>query len=418
MAGPTPKQQKLFQFLNEQGGKPFSLDAVVNATGYGDASAERSMGEHWARVVERWGAGETKQWRTTSAFEGMSLDEFRAAISQSKRPNAHARLKDERARRLIDVCRSQAHLAVELLNRPSFESRAESFLLLFLNAWELLLKAEVIEATGWESVFEMPPKTGRKTRRSLRFEKLIAGLPEDSPERAALREQLMDLYELRNQAAHLLLCNPSREMLHLFAGSLRSLSTRYRDLTGQRLFAATDIMGYLVLVGISELSTGVQMETSGTELDQRIAANIVKFGDAYAIPLRVRLYATDEDEGAEARVEGSQVLSSSTKAVRERFRFKRDEVAELVNQELDRAGVPIRVAPHQVDLVRRHEQWGCTTENEYVTQFEPAKLYSAAAVDEIARLVASDHDYLDAAKRIEKRRRNKKKARASRGPSE
>jgi hypothetical protein len=311
----------------------------------------------------------------------------------------------------VTLTKTQAHVALELLNRPGLVSRVECFLILFLNAWELLLKADVVERDGWDAVFEPPPKKkSAKPRRSRRFEALVAELPSRTNEERALQAQLSDLYELRNQAAHLLLCTPSREMLHLFAGSVRALSLRYSSFAGTQLFAASDVAGYLVLVGITELSHSTQVPQTGSDFDHRIVANIAEFGETYAIPLRVKLYGVDDDLAASAKLAAGQVLTSSTSAVRDTYRYKRDDVARRVTTALKERGRTVDVREHHVDLVRRKEEWGTKAENPFVTQFPAAKLYSEAACDRIVELLEKRADYLEVAQRQEQRRQAKKRA--------
>ena len=406
---PTERQRKLYAFFCKQVGKPFVLERLLNATGYGSASAERSLGEHWGGVVERLGTGTPKKWRTTVAFDDMSLEEFHQAISQSKRDPVAGKLRNGHASRLAALAKTQALLAVETLNRSSLDSRVESFLLLFLNAWELLLKAEVVENDDWKAVFQ-PTKPG-KTPRSLRFETLVSQLSGATDAEAALKAQLSDLYKLRNQAAHLLLCSPSREMLHLFAGAVRSFSVRFHAVAGSRPFLSTDVAGYLVLVGITDFSREIQAVPATSEINQRISNNIAQFGDHYAIPLRVRIHAVDDGLAATASLAPGHVLTTSTKAVRDTFRFKRDEVARRVVCALQDRGHDVDVRPHHVDLVRSKEQWGTTAENELVTEFPAAKLYSQAACDRIVKLLEAQPDYLEVAQRQKNKQAAKKRKR-------
>lgn len=409
MRPPTAKQVKLFDFLSKQSGKPFELGSLVAATGYKVESAERSLGEHWANVVERSGTPPAKRWRTTSSFDGMSLAEFHRAISQSKRDPVVGQLRDGRARELASISRAQAHVALELLNRVGLSSRVECFLVLFLNAWELLLKAEIVEREGWDAVFEKT-KAG-KSPRSVRFDKIVTGLPSSTAREKALQAQLNDLHELRNQAAHLLLCSPSREMLHLFAGSFRSLSERFTAFTGSPLCQSRDVAGYLILVGVVDLSREVVQVPVESPMNERIVNHIAEFGEDYAIPLRVSLRAVDDDLADSAELGVGQVLTSSTKAVRERYRFKRDQVASRVTHALRDAGRSLEVREHHVDLVRRREEWGTTSENPFATKFPAATLYSQAACDRMVELLKERPDYLEVAQRQEQQRqarRNRK----------
>lgn len=405
MRKPSKKQQKLFDFLKQQHGKPFELEALIQATGYGAASAERSLGEHWRRVVTRAGSSDQKRWRTLRAFDKMSIDQFQQAITQSKRDPVVGRLKRERAQSLAQLARTQAHTAVELLNRPSLQSRVECFLLLILNSWELLLKSEVVEKSGWDAVFRVGKTKGK--RHSLSFKELIDTLPSKEAKDQALRAQLTDLNELRNEAAHLLLRRPSRQMLHLFAGTVRSLSLRFCALTGSSLFPSDDLAGYLVLLGATLQPAHLEAVDLESEVDEQISANVERFGSMYAVPLSVRLRAVDDELASQVAVGPGDVLTLSTEAVRNTFRFKRDEVALRVGRMLRDRGRVIEVKPYHVDLLRKNENWNPNKENPFVTQFPAAKLYSEDACTKAAELIDARPDYFEVIKRKEKRRMNK-----------
>ena len=53
-----------------------------------------------------------------------------------------------RHQRLIDKAEAAMLAAIEIYNKPSFHYREESFAILALNAWELLLKARLLAANG------------------------------------------------------------------------------------------------------------------------------------------------------------------------------------------------------------------------------------------------------------------------------
>lgn len=51
-------------------------------------------------------------------------------------------------KRLLDQSEQAAVAAIEVYNKPSFSYREESFIILLVNAWELLLKAKILKDTG------------------------------------------------------------------------------------------------------------------------------------------------------------------------------------------------------------------------------------------------------------------------------
>jgi hypothetical protein len=66
--------------------------------------------------------------------------------------------------RLLDKSVESFILSLETINRLSVRYRAESFLILICNSWELLLKARVIQASNDPKAIYYPKKEGEKLR--------------------------------------------------------------------------------------------------------------------------------------------------------------------------------------------------------------------------------------------------------------
>lgn len=50
--------------------------------------------------------------------------------------------------RFVDKAEAALTAAIEVYNKPSFKYREETFALLAINAWELLVKARVLQVNG------------------------------------------------------------------------------------------------------------------------------------------------------------------------------------------------------------------------------------------------------------------------------
>jgi hypothetical protein len=72
----------------------------------------------------------------------LDLGPLRRALSQKENRYAYEHLGfTELVSSLIERSRTNAGLALELINRPELPNRLDAFLLLFVTAWEQLLKA-------------------------------------------------------------------------------------------------------------------------------------------------------------------------------------------------------------------------------------------------------------------------------------
>lgn len=119
--------------------------------------------------------------------------------------------------RLVDKSIEAYILALETINRLSIKYRLEAFCYLLCNAWELLLKAKILEDTGTLSGIYYKKKRGLPKRSlSLRdcLEKII---PErENPE----RRNIECIADLRDETVHLVFSQIPREVLCLFQASV------------------------------------------------------------------------------------------------------------------------------------------------------------------------------------------------------
>ena len=72
-----------------------------------------------------------------------------------------------RSRELLDRAIAAMVAAIEVYNRPSFTYRVESFAILALNAWELLLKAKwlALHNNQIRSLYVLESKKNNRKRR-------------------------------------------------------------------------------------------------------------------------------------------------------------------------------------------------------------------------------------------------------------
>ena len=60
--------------------------------------------------------------------------------------------------RLINKAKEAFVMAIEIYNKPSIQYRLEGFSFFICNAWELMLKAHIINKYGEEAVYYMDKK--------------------------------------------------------------------------------------------------------------------------------------------------------------------------------------------------------------------------------------------------------------------
>lgn len=97
--------------------------------------------------------------------------------------------------RLIDKAKEAFVMAIEIYNKPSIKYRLEGFSFFICNAWELMLKAQMINKYGEDSIY-YPDKPNRTISLENCVQKIFTN------EKAPLRKNLEKVIELRNTSTH------------------------------------------------------------------------------------------------------------------------------------------------------------------------------------------------------------------------
>lgn len=127
------------------------------------------------------------------------------------------------SRQLIEKSQEAFLLSLEIYNKPTIKYRIESFSVFFCNAWELLLKAYILERTKQEkSIFY--PKERNKPRKSIALRDAVKKVFPN--EKDPVRKNIEDIADLRDSATHLIIKELEAVYVGLFqAGVLNYVET-------------------------------------------------------------------------------------------------------------------------------------------------------------------------------------------------
>ncbi len=99
------------------------------------------------------------------------------------------------SKRLVDKAKEAFVMAIEIYNKPSINYRLEGFSFFICNAWELMLKAHMINKFGEESIYYSD-----KPNRTITLENCVQKI--FTNEKSPLRKNLEKVIELRNISTH------------------------------------------------------------------------------------------------------------------------------------------------------------------------------------------------------------------------
>lgn len=105
-------------------------------------------------------------------------------------------------RELVDNSLAAAVSAIEIYNKPDFKYRNETFVILAINAWELLLKAKLIKDNGKNSVFIKDGSRYKTSRTGNRMTLEIRGVMRKLSVDNLVIENIESLLEIRDTAIH------------------------------------------------------------------------------------------------------------------------------------------------------------------------------------------------------------------------
>ena len=155
--------------------------------------------------------------------------------------------------------------AVEVYNKTAFEYRAETFCLLIVNAWEIVLKARIVQQNN-ESVQAIYRRQGRRYERGQLTDDVLTINLRDALNKAGvsntIRENIRGLYTLRNEVQHRGLVDAAldRDVLRFGTAAVRNMIVALNDWFGE----PTDDI-YLFPVGF----VGVTPTVTATSAKQR-----------------------------------------------------------------------------------------------------------------------------------------------------
>nr|WP_245195834.1 DUF3644 domain-containing protein [Aeromonas sanarellii] len=145
------KRILLLEFFREkeENNEYFSVAQAAAVTGYNPKSVIKYISE---KLKGRFIFKSENNYFLSKGLTNISNDEFIRIMSQStssKEITPQEKMYQQLIKRSLDAFT----LALEVYNRPSLCNRVEAFTIMMVNAWELFLKAEILDAFGEEKVF-------------------------------------------------------------------------------------------------------------------------------------------------------------------------------------------------------------------------------------------------------------------------
>ncbi|CAI3467398.1 hypothetical protein CIRMBP1261_02212 [Enterococcus cecorum] len=194
--------------------------------------------------------------------------------------------------RLVDKSVEAFIMGLEIYNKPTIRYRIEGFSFFICNAWELMLKARIINQYGEQKIYYKD-----NPNRTISLEKTIEIVFPDK--HGALRKNLMQIVELRNTSTHFI----TEDYEHIYAPLFQACVVNY--ISKMQEFHSIDItkriaQNFLTLsVRLEQLTQEEIKAKYSPGMANRLLNEINKISSAiensnsdYAIPVETRFYIT------------------------------------------------------------------------------------------------------------------------------
>lgn len=200
MAGKLDKVDKAYAFFKEhlEKGTAFKLDDLANDTDWGLSTVKTYSTKRWGTFLVKG----KSSFSVDKSFAKFNKNTFRQHHSQKDFVQKFF------YQLIVDKAVTACVSAIEIYNKPDFKFREESFSILMINAWELLLKAKLLadnkdekEAIYFKNKGEIV-KTASGNPKTISITKALNLLESSGTIKKVVSDNIRLLIEIRDESVH------------------------------------------------------------------------------------------------------------------------------------------------------------------------------------------------------------------------
>lgn len=205
-------------------------------------------------------------------------------------------------KRLVDKSVEAFIMGIEIYNKPTIRYRIEGFSFFICNAWELMLKAHLVNKNGESSIYFKD-----NPNRTISLENAVELIFSDK--HSSLRKNLLQIIELRNTSTHFI----TEDYEHIYAPLFQACVVNY--VSKMQEFHGIDITHHIaqnflnLSVRIDRLSQEEIKAKYSVPMAEKLLSEIDKVSNGidegnsdYAIPVETRFYITKNKKDADIAV--------------------------------------------------------------------------------------------------------------------
>lgn len=308
-------------------------------------------------------------------------------------------------RHLLSTSQEVFILSLEVYNKPTIQYRVEAFCFLFCNAWELLLKAKILETEKRETAICYRKRRGQP-RRTLSLRDCLKKVYQD--ENNPIRRNIEDITEVRDAAVHFIV--PELEAVYqglLQAGVLNYVKALDEWFDRSILEKCTPALLSLV-ADLANIEPAKLKKKYGKTLVSFIDRESDRIDETesqlsstqYRIPVEYKLVLTKSPDNADISLfsgDGATrgVIVEVAKDLQRTHPYRQTEAIEEVKERVEE-NIKFNSYSFQAFLFKDRIK-GQAQYHHFITKPETHR-YSEKLVELIVRKVEQDPEYIDRAR--------------------
>ena len=301
---------------------------------------------------------------------------------------------------MIEKSKEAFVMAIEIYNKPTIKYRVEGFSFFICNAWELMLKAHMINKFGENSIYYKD-----NPKRTITLENCIQKI--FTNEKSPLHRNLLKISELRNTSTHFITEEYEMIYIPLFQACVLNFVEKMQEFHQVDMTEVVPQNFLTLAVSMKSLDENIIRVKYPEEIAERIldtnsslAPMINENNQSFAIKIEHYHYLTKDKNKATSFVHVDKTAEAGVKIIKElkdpsnTHKYTMKTALKEINRQLQKEGIDLKINSYHFDLfnkvfgLKENERY-CYIHKIYA---QPSYSYSMQAIELIVGEIKKDSE--------------------------
>lgn len=301
---------------------------------------------------------------------------------------------------MIEKSKEAFVMAIEIYNKPTIKYRVEGFSFFICNAWELMLKAHMINKFGDNSIYYKD-----NPKRTITLENCIQKI--FTNEKSPLHRNLLKIIELRNTSTHFITEEYEMIYIPLFQACVLNFVEKMQEFHQVDMTEVVPQNFLTLAVSMKSLDENIIRVKYPEEIAERIldtnsslAPMINENNQSFAIKIEHYHYLTKDKNKATSFVHVDKTAEAGVKIIKElkdpsnTHKYTMKTALKEINRQLQKEGIDLKINSYHFDLfnkvfrLKENERY-CYIHKIYA---QPSYSYSMQAIELIVGEIKKDSE--------------------------